>query len=408
VCQYLTVLSGNLTPQKPSVSAVVVVGAGPAGLLSALLALEKGALVTVVEKRGARWADRETWFDLYKSVANVSSVDSALYKYGGEMIDIDAEHHAGGAVVSVRCDVLQHFLMKAFMLLKSPRDSVLMACSVLAITDCDTASGPACAELECSDKTSPPVRLPVDILIGADGSDSTVRRSIMNIQKVFPTSVTPHGRRSTSNSHGTPGVTDGTPPSDGTAVTGGVPSLSVSSAPSHVTMLVEIEPTNGSCPSVKTYADGETVEPSYPAFFVRGVTGVFKRFYRGHCHLQLLFDRQHGEATFREWTETGNWTSAMNTLFEVVQITFDERLTYAELQKRIKKRDLLKLKIFSVEADTQLVSTAVVTLIGDAAASSYYRLVSAKLYPHIYCIPPITDPLSPLSLCLSLSLSLSL
>jgi hypothetical protein len=45
-----------------------------------------------------------------------------------------------------------------------------------------------------------------------------------------------------------------------------------------------------------------------------------------------------------------------------------------DFQRSIVKKDLLKLTVSSVKADTQFVSNAVVTLIGDASASSYYRL----------------------------------
>ena len=33
----------------------------------------------------------------------------------------------------------------------------------------------------------------------------------------------------------------------------------------------------------------EIVDSLYPTFFVEGITNVFKRFFFGHCHLQILF-----------------------------------------------------------------------------------------------------------------------
>jgi hypothetical protein len=99
------------------------------------------------------------------------------------------------------------------------------------------------------------------------------------------------------------------------------------------------------CPHIKVYSDGQIVEPSYPSFFVEGVTGLYKRFYKGYCHLQLLFDRKKGDMIWRQWKKTGDWTAAMSILFDVVQITFIDPINYGVFSARFQLSLCLRLQL---------------------------------------------------------------
>ena len=94
-------------------------------------------------------------------------------------------------------------------------------------------------------------------------------------------------------------------------------SLKLPRPPNQITLLAELSPLeDGQCASVKAFADGAVVGPTYPSFFVGGVVALFKRFYHGHCHVQLLLDHQLGPLVMDAWDRQGQlpWTVLLHAL----------------------------------------------------------------------------------------------
>lgn len=79
---------------------IVVAGAGPVGLLSAIAALQAGAWVTVVEQRTAY--RRNVWFDL--TGEGLDSPSQAILESWG-LFDqrVRVQRHNNTDIVSVRC-----------------------------------------------------------------------------------------------------------------------------------------------------------------------------------------------------------------------------------------------------------------------------------------------------------------
>ena len=205
--------------------------------------------------------------------------------------------------------------------------------------------------------------LQADVIIGADGANSQVR----SLSGGFPY------RQHDSY---TPDAVDGVSQKDIRAINA-----------SQVTLLLEIAPDgNGDCPAVKRMEDGSPVEPSYPGFFLGGVAAVFKRFYRGYCHMQVLFDHDGGESIMKEHAIDGgesimkehaiDGAYPFELILKILGLVLVKPPTSLDaLKTSILGTDLRRLAMMSVEVDTILLKRGpVVSLTGDSASSAYYRL----------------------------------
>lgn len=166
-----------------SMRVVVVVGAGPAGLLAALTAWRRGAHVVVVEKRMTY--ERDTWFD----VSNGAWGDALdeMERWGiflledeldvGEMIAKDdfSGQVKLGDILPIRCESLERFLAQTcFLLGLDMRYGVKFERMNEACTAALTSAGD---------------EIPFDVIVGADGhtqESSTLREQLGIEEETVP------------------------------------------------------------------------------------------------------------------------------------------------------------------------------------------------------------------------------
>ncbi len=152
---------------------VVVVGGGPAGLLSALFAYRSGASVTVLEKR--RSYGRSLWFDISNGAWGASRAHMDLFGLSALMEELEVETFPRMALtlaVGIQCQVLEKLLATT--------------CLMLGI---DVRYGEKYASLAQGGAAvvmSSGAVLPFDVLIAADGARSLARRAIGIEQYTVP------------------------------------------------------------------------------------------------------------------------------------------------------------------------------------------------------------------------------
>lgn len=182
---------------------------------------------------------------------------------------------------------------------------------------------------------------------------------------------------------------------------------------------------DGDCPRLKKTPQGHLLDPRYPSFVVKGVTSVWKRFYIGHCQLQILFLEQKGQQIVQAyqqhkphrekrdlfWRESKVHTSdtqvepeewqqqgiPWETLKEVANVLMEQPYTsVAQLQSAIGRKstspalfdiDVFEVQIRKANTNTMLVKPQhfvhhqadewrvfVVSLAGDTSVTAHYRL----------------------------------
>ena len=226
-------------------SKVVVVGAGPVGLINAVQAALLGGNVSVFEKR-SRFATRDVWFDVASPTVNTLSQNhdslGFLLKLGmSEFLDLNETRHEnvdgrGGSIWTLPLIGITRFL-----------STILEILGVTITYDHPiTTIDPSPSVLTCI----------------ADGAISPLASSL-SIPYVPPPSVVLEGNNF------------------------GVPSP-------HNTLIVTLAPTNTSCPELRNGRDGKVIDPYFPGFVLShlGVTSIFKRFFHNHCSMQIFFDTE--------------------------------------------------------------------------------------------------------------------
>ena len=232
---------------------VVVVGAGPVGLVHATQAALLGNTVEVFEKRG-RHATRDVWFDVASPTVNKLSQNhdslGFLVKLGmSEFLDLNETRHEnvdgrGGSIWTLPLTGITRFL------------SIVLAILGVPITydhQIDTID-PDPSILTCI----------------ADGASSQIAHSL-GIPYVPPPSVVLEG------------------------IDFGYPSP-------HRNLIVTLSPTNATCPELRNGRDGKVIDPYFPGFVLNhlGVTSIFKRFFHDHCSMQIFFDSNGPRASHQD------------------------------------------------------------------------------------------------------------
>lgn len=244
---------------------VVVVGGGPIGLLHALEARALGSRVTIVEKR--RSYVRNVWFDLgpetwFNTISHLRSMGVLHLSFEHVNQFTDDTESQGGKVITVRCKELETTLAKVAFIVGINFKFGTTFCSTDAL-ESGTERLVAVVGQDCTSESLE--HLPYDLLVGADGSNSKVRQSVFFAY-------------ATHNKF-----------------------LIDSRIPMRIfglnqpTLLINLkESDKGQCRAAKSsLTDSFDIGSSIP-----GVTHVFKRFYLGHCHLQLLFTQEFAKHHF--------------------------------------------------------------------------------------------------------------
>lgn len=302
---------------------VLIVGAGPRGLLAALEAYLYGGEVEIVEKRLEY--TRNVWFDLYPEPYSPSV--KLLDSWGFFEQSMEYEEQPIGdetkksKVVTIQCNKLERFLSKVVSTLgihirygyeflgwcSSDSNSEWPRGAVAHSQDSTHAISKEvmCRTANETDKSAV-FHIPFDILIGADGTRSTVgSREEKKVVQAFQTD------QMNVSSH----------------IVTVRPSSNYQRAGIYQTaLIVNFKPVADnatrqySCPEVEKLPTGMQIDPLSPTFHIRGVTSAWKRFYLGHCHLQVLFDHEMGTAInaqndqalrFQAWTNPSTDSSVM-------------------------------------------------------------------------------------------------
>jgi 2-polyprenyl-6-methoxyphenol hydroxylase-like FAD-dependent oxidoreductase len=211
--------------------------------------------VEVCEKRPDY--TRNTWFDLEPEPW--SHTQKYLRAWGVEFQHFEhVRHDYAEQVFTIRAQNLERFLAKVALLLgisirfewtflefcpsRSPAEQPF----ALFATPSDAST----AQLSCADvpvNHPHPNSIPCDMLLGADGTRSAVRTFAGADFVQQDTFRAPNNHQPLT-----------------------VPGLSQS------TVIVNVKPKDHECPELRTDAEGNILNPYYPAFVIEGVTAVFK------------------------------------------------------------------------------------------------------------------------------------
>jgi FAD binding domain len=350
ICHEQHVTSNSIQEQKQKKKALVV-GAGPAGLLSALAAHRSGLQVTVVEKRTDYV--RDIWFDMYPEPYYSTKLKlerlGIMYQHA-----VHLRQPENPSVVSLQAKTLELFLARVVRLLSIPvhygtqfvtvcSNGVANRAHVVArpVHELSNLSSTAIdkmieADSDATDRHSlwcnrstitrlfntsesmlheHVMTMDFDILIGADGPSSRVRHTldipIFHARDFEPIDTSSHHPRAQTTLH--------------------VDNLQ------QITMIVNfraVESLSSNdtreliCPEVRDNIPGTTepLDPWYIAFELLPVSSVFKRFYKGSssCHMQILFSESSGRGILKQSNEAhrrhrAQWTAEQTREAERMQ-----------------------------------------------------------------------------------------
>lgn len=344
---------------------VVVVGAGPIGLLHALEARALGSRVTVVEKR--THYVRNVWFDLgpeawFRTLSHLQSMGVLRLSFESVTQYTDAQQSDSGKVITVRCKELETTLAKVAFVVGIDLKFGTTFCTTDAL-ESGTERLVAVVASDCNASEGQKTHLPYDLLLGSDGTNSKVRQS------VFFAYSTHNGFNINSR------------------IPMRIPGLN------QPTLLLNLKPeADGTCKTSKSsVVDSFDVGSALP-----GVTHVFKRFYLGHCHLQLLFTQQFAKQHFSKESSatTENdlpWPTILDVVNQVFEIPFKSVEEFKDSIVKAKKEDgsneeALDVQYFQIEIKRtnhalfrpQLgpnkKPSSLVAIVGDASITAHYRL----------------------------------
>ena len=404
--------------RRPHSPRVVVVGAGPGGLLSALESLRVGAAVTLLEARAANVAYRRSvWFDVMPDAAEgsdnneeqeeVFAIDQApglrvLTSLGLFTQRESADwivRHDGFDGITVRCSSLERFLAKVLAMLRvavrfgsafsgacsaeSAEDGRRVAvATVVGNVGNHSSSTPWSSEVvvrshlpPCRPDDHPQERpaaagggggstrstqrrFPFDLLVGSDGARSAVRAW-------GGATLLPQSRFTRRG--------------DEEKVYNDVPTLLLHQ-PS-VLLHWRLDPATGGCPALKAEAT-----PFSPAIELprTNVTSLWKRFFGTHCEMQALF-RAGTRVVENESESEVRRSSLLAALLPLVNSVLATPLMNVKaLDAALLDVRPFRIAIGRASLNGGVLSGAVVgegggataawLLIGDASVTAHYRL----------------------------------
>lgn len=346
LCQYI----GPRT-QSPKDLTVLVIGAGPVGLLHALEAAATTSKVTIVEKR---WRfSRNMWFDLgpstwYPTLNHVSLLGFQYLEFE-HVLQSGDEDSQEIQVMTMRCQTLQNVLAKTAFLVGI--DFLFGATFESYLPPSDSGKQTIASIRISNDEVK---LMAFDFLFAADGASSLARKSL-----------------DLTYNHQTKFLIDGKLPVriDGLA---------------QPTLLINLKPNEDkTCPKQKKALDGLPMESHETGMVITGISHVFKRFYLGHCHLQVLFTQEKAK-------ELGDLSTVpWQLLLDVTTFLFETPYESIEdLQAHVIQREAnggqeYDFDFFSIEIkETQMAvlkpplweTHSIVSIIGDASITAHYRM----------------------------------
>ncbi|KAF0972964.1 hypothetical protein FDP41_008816 [Naegleria fowleri] len=320
----------------------IVIGSGPVGLLSTIEASLILPKVYVIEKRTD--FSRDVWFDLYPKPFSQSVELLEELGFPNEFPNLEAKLNTVAdtdgkerTTYTIRCQMTQRFLTKVTFLL----DNVQHIFGYQYINQCKTKPGSngksskswtsrwsdfkiepnaeyavvnflktnnkdcsstldfmsvseqldLCSNIDTDSFTTKNgkvcelEKIPFEILIGSDGLYSTVRSSL-NISThdihSFDVSNTVYAR-------GLPKPA--------------IPKITVKPKLEQVALIINFKRVGDrDCPDTAIDEDtGDFIDPWKPSLLLPNVCSVFKRFYAGHCHMQILFDNEYGQKAIEKY-----------------------------------------------------------------------------------------------------------
>ncbi|EFC38542.1 predicted protein [Naegleria gruberi] len=332
---------GNKQPLK-----YIVIGSGPIGLLSAIEASLLLPKLYIIEKRTNY--SRDVWFDLYPKPfsQSVELLDELAFstEFPNLEIKISSVADSDGderRTYTVRCQITQRFLSKVIYLLDNVEfifgSQYISQCKVKIpkVTNPNSYSHNSILENRWKDigfklnseseyqvalfyhgkskecyshidymsfnetqdlcsqfgqesflnSKCKVERIPFDILIGSDGLYSTVRSSLNITTRdihSFDVSNTLYAQTLSRDQ---------------------IPKITVKPRLEQVALIINFKRTaDNDCPDTAIDEDtGEFIDPWKPSLLLDNVCSVFKRFYAGHCHMQILFDNNYGQKAIEKY-----------------------------------------------------------------------------------------------------------
>lgn len=338
---------------------VVVVGAGPLGLAAALDAYRRGANVRAVVEKRTNYT-RNIWLDLY--AAPHSRALDWWQHVGADILELERVKHPDAPnTITVRALHLERALAHALDALGIDilygRIAVGLCrdadgAAFLASVDDAALTKPLPSEFAmCRSESWAPLAapLPFDVLVAADGASSDVRRIA--------------GLATVRQEHFSIG---------GEALD--VPHLH------QTTTIVDFVARRGICPALAEDVNGTVHDARYPGFVLKSVSTVFKRFYRSHCHLQIMWSLDRGGQMMRD-VRLNNGTLPWDEILAVTSVLFaSPPANVTALQEMVLNVNMFNVVIDAAPRNTLLWDEApkhkpaIVTLVGDALVTAHYRL----------------------------------
>eukprot|EP01080_Neovahlkampfia_damariscottae_P001552 gene1552-12678_t len=338
---------------------VVIIGAGPIGLLTALQTYGSGSTIRLFEKR--KFYTRNTWLDLYPRPYSLAY--DIMMHLG---FTNDTEHipqkigNSNESVITIRTKVLEEFLFHVAKIIGIEinferkfliNDSNDNRIKVLNL------------------KTNKIESYKYNVLIGADGTKSDVRE----FQK-FPFTKVEEFQLKNEGALELPGL-------------------------SQLSFLVNFDSVNGKCPELKDQKELIISDPWMIGFEIPSIHSLFKRWYNGHCQLQILFLNRpanqilenfkkdalqylYSKVIKKSYYHLNEKRFPLSLLFKVLQRilksppkNYNEMLGMIKFKKEKLNFFLLKTEIRKIPTSTKITqSNTVVSLVGDASITAHYRL----------------------------------
>lgn len=309
---------------------MVIIGGGPVGLIHGLLSPAKH--VTIIEKR-SQWL-RDVWFDLYSQP--FGKTIEVLTALGLKYQTIEYVSHSeltSMQVITMRCQLLERFLAKL---------NVIRGVRIL--------QGERYLSMEngrvSTDRN--PRGYDVDFIVFADGYQHHQKGEIDHAIVSKP------------------------------IIRVGEDNITLDQPLYQVTAIVNferVEEGENQCPDI---IEGEWKRhPAYPSFHVEGISNVFKRFYYGHCHMQLLTSVEEGERWLVSEERVKEKIIAIrNLLFKEDKEGMEGIVCEERGETGCNQYDIhvFKVALYQSHPYSGKVGNVPYIIVGDAAMNAHYRL----------------------------------